>query len=125
MATGPVWTLEDDRKHVTVTFPTDPPVQLRLDVGAVEDMLRNLGEFRGGMLPEVPREYAFGQKVLAVPDPIWRTQPDAMLGNSLLHVRDPRFGWLHYLIPKLEALKLATFLKGQAEAPDMTPATKN
>lgn len=123
--TGPHWNLEADFKTVTVTFPTDPPVQLKMDLAGVEDMLKHLAEFRGAMQPEVPREYALGQKVQAVPDPLWMTQPDAMMGNSLLHLRDPRFGWLHYLLPKAEALKLGKFLQTQAELPDAAPATKN
>ena len=39
---GPNWNLDDDLKTVTVTFPTDPPVQLKLDVEQIDDMLVNL-----------------------------------------------------------------------------------
>ena len=28
---GPNWKLDDDLRTVTVTFPTDPPVALKLD----------------------------------------------------------------------------------------------
>ena len=28
---GPIWTLEDDDRTVVLTFPTEPPVRLRLD----------------------------------------------------------------------------------------------
>jgi hypothetical protein len=114
---GPNWTLSDDRKTVTVTFPTTPPVAFQLDVDAVEDMLKNLGMFRAGMTPEVPKTFAQAQKVSAVLDPGWVTEPDAMMGDSLLHIRDPHFGWLHYLLPKAEAQKLAHLLENQAAAP--------
>lgn len=116
--TGPNWKLENDYKTVTVTFPTNPPVALQLDANAVEDMLRNLGRFRGSMKPEVPSTYAMGQKVIATNNPTWVTEPDALLGNSLLHVRDPHYGWLHYLIPREESKKLATFLQRQVETPE-------
>lgn len=114
--TGPNWKLNDDLKTVTLTFPTNPPVALRLDVSQVEDVLKNLGEFRASMAPEVPQTYAMGQKVGAVSNPAWVTEPDLMVGDSLLHIRDPRYGWLHYLIPREEARKLATFLQNQVEA---------
>jgi hypothetical protein len=43
---GPHWHLEGDRKTVTITFPSDPVVQLRYDLTAVEHMIRNLGMMR-------------------------------------------------------------------------------
>jgi hypothetical protein len=115
--TGPNWKLEDDYKTVTVTFPSVPNVALKLDAAGIEEMQKNLGTLRAAMKPEVSKTFALGQGVHAVPDPIWMTEPDVMLGNSLLHIRDPRFGWLHYLIPKNEARKLAEYLQNQADAP--------
>ncbi len=114
---GPTWNLDDDLKTVTVTFPTDPPVQLKLDAEQVDNMLANLGEFRAHLKPPVQSDWAPGQLVGAVPDPRWVTEPDVMEGNSILHVRDPRYGWLHYLIPREEARKLVSFLQAQVDAP--------
>ncbi len=116
---APDWKLDDDLKTVTLTFDTEPRVSLKLGVDAVEDILANLGEFRGGMSPEVKRDWAGGQKVRAVPDPRWYTEPDLMRGDSLLHIRDPRFGWLSYLLPREEARKLGQYLIEQANAPDL------
>lgn len=118
---GPTWKLDDDKKHVTVEFPTSPPVALRIDVAMVEDMLRNLGEFRAQMEPAVPAQFAMGQKVGAVPDPVWVSEPDLLQGHSLIHLRDPRYGWMHYLLPPHEAAKLATFLSKQAELAAQQP----
>jgi hypothetical protein len=114
---GPNWKLDDDGKTVTLTIPTDPPVALQLDASQVDAMLQNLGLFRGSMQPDVPAAYALGQKTPAIRDPAWVSEPEAMMGDSLLHIRDPRFGWLHYIIPKSEAKKLADFLQIQAAAP--------
>jgi hypothetical protein len=114
---GPNWKLADDREFVTIAFPTDPPAALRLNANQVDDVLDNLGALRAAMKREIPRTFALGQPVEAVADPIWATEPDALLGNSLLHLRDPRFGWLHYAIPKEEARKLARLLQSQADAP--------
>ena len=118
---GPNWKLEDDYKTVTVTFPTYPPVALQLDAAGVEDLLSNLGKFRGAMKPEIAPKFAMGQKVSAIPDPVWVTEPDAMHGHSLLHLRDPRFGWLHYLLPPHEAQKLGQLLQTQAASPPQAP----
>jgi hypothetical protein len=116
---GPNWNLEPDLQTVTVTFPTDPPVALKLNIGDVETMLANLGEFRAHMLPTVPSAYQLGQKVGVIPNPAWATEPDLLNNDTLLHVRDPRFGWLHYLIPRQEAMKLVGFLQNQVAAPSL------
>jgi hypothetical protein len=117
---GPNWKLEDDYKTVTVTFPTDPPVVLQLDVAAIEDMLLTLGELRALMKPEIAKAFAVGQKVDAVPNPNWLTEPELMKDDSLFHIRDPRYGWLHYLFPRAEAMKLGQLLQKQAELPPQT-----
>lgn len=124
---GPNWKLSDDLKTVTITFPTTPTVVLELDAAGVEDILKNLGEFRANMSPTIPPTFALGQPVRAVPNPRWATEPDAMMGDSLLHLRDPRFGWLHYQIPRAEAGKLAGYLQKQVDSPpaEITPGKAN
>ena len=114
---GPNWTLLEDYQHVILTLATEPPTRTVFDTEAVEDILKNLGELRAYMKPEVPTTYALGQKVNVVADPAWATEPDLLMGDTLLHIRDPRYGWLHYMIPREEARRLAGFLKGQVEAP--------
>lgn len=115
--TDPHWTLDPDHKTVTLTIPANPSVAVKFDVAAIDEILKNLGAFRAAMAPEVARENPLGRKVEAVPDPIWFTQPEALQGDSLLHIRDPRFGWLHYLIPRHEASKLGTLLLAQSQQP--------
>ena|SRR5947208_51405 len=117
MTAGPNWKLEDNLKTVTITFPTTPSVALQLTLSDIEDMLKNLGNFRALMQPPVASDFSLGQTVLSIPDPRWVAEPDALLGNSILHLRDPRFGWLHYLIPRETAKKLSDVLKNQAESP--------
>ena len=106
----PKWEIDSDLKTVTITFPTDPPAQLRLDLQKVEVMIQILGRFRSQMKPDVPFDHPVERKVDAFADPKWYTQPEAMVGDSLLHTSDPRFGWLNYLIPRAEAAKLSGFL---------------
>jgi hypothetical protein len=119
------WALAADFSSVTVTFPTNPPVALQIDLAGVEDILRNLGEFRAAMSPEVTRQAPVTGKVAAIPNPAWYTQPEAMQGDGLFHISDPRYGWLHYLIPRIEAAKLSALLKTQAELPGQAAGPRN
>jgi hypothetical protein len=117
------WALEPDQKTVKVTFATSPPTMFQLDVAGVEKILENLGKLRSLMQPTIPADHAVGQKVTAVPDPRWVAELDVMRGDSLLHIRDPRYGWLHYLLPRREAGKLASTLQAQANAPPAETAS--
>ena len=122
---GPVWKLEDDRKTVTLTFATQPQIALKLSVADIELMLAKLGAFRAQMQPPHEPRYAPGQKCECVPNPPWLAEPDALLGNTLLHVLDPRFGWQHYMLPREEARKLARVLQNQVDSPPPgSPAKK-
>ena len=92
--TGPNRKLETDLKTVTLTFLTNPVVELSLDVASVDEILKNLGSFRGAMKPEIERRpYPLGQKVEAVPDPIWVTEPDIMAGDFFTSYTRPSL-WL-------------------------------
>jgi hypothetical protein len=113
---GPHFNLNDDAT-VTVTFPTTPPVALVLRTEDIDSMLENLGKFRGAMEPPVPLNYVQTPTVQAVPDPAWHSYPEAMVGNSVIAVRDPRFGWLHYMLARENAKILGELLVRQAEMP--------
>src|SRR5258708_18310215 len=117
------WALEPDQKTVKVTFATSPPTVFQLDVAGVEKIQENLGKLRSLMQPAIPPDHGVGQKASAVPNPRWLAEPDVMRGDSLLHIRDPRYGWLHYLLPRSEAGKLATTLQAQADAPPVETAS--
>lgn len=108
------WNLNDDLRSVTLTVDDRT---VTFDAAAVDDILKKLGEFRGAMQPPVATERPLGQQVQAVADPVWRTEPEVMTGATLIHMRDPRFGWLHYMIPKAEAAKLAGIIQAQVAAP--------
>jgi hypothetical protein len=116
------WQLDKDGRAVTLTLPTDPPIALRLDSAQIDDMLRNLGDFRASMQPSHAQEWRTGQRVVAEPDPCWQSEPELMMGNSLLHLRDPRFGWLHYLFPREAARELGHSLVAQADRPPDGPS---
>jgi hypothetical protein len=111
------WKLEDDRQHLTVTFLFRNPTPVRLNVSDVEELLKRLGEFRTNMLPEIPQALADGTVVTAISNPDWRTELQPETGATLLHVRDQRYGWLTYAIPRAAARKLASLLQEQVSAP--------
>jgi hypothetical protein len=111
------WALEPDRTSVKVTFATSPPTVFQLDVAEVEKILGNFGKLRSLMQPATQSDFAIGQKVSALPNPRWVAEPDVMQGDSLLHIRDPRYGWLHYVLPRSEARELGSTLQVQADAP--------
>lgn len=111
----PNWNLEEDRQTVTVTFPTDPSVVLKLNTAAVDTLLQGLGGLRNQMVPAPPAELPSGQPYVAAPYPAWATQLDPTHGTPILHLRDPRFGWLHYMLSMEEARRLATALATQAD----------
>ena len=112
------WTLEDDRKTVTITFPTTP---LELDAAALEALLEKLGEFRAHMLPEVPEAFPEGRSFPSVADPAWKTDPDFLHGFVFLDIRDPRFGWLRYILSRDSAGKLARSLQKDMEITPWVP----
>ncbi|MEX2201640.1 MAG: hypothetical protein WD711_09620 [Dongiaceae bacterium] len=112
--TGPNCKLENDRRTLTLSLPAAPEAVQSLDTQDVEELLRTLGECRGRMLPEIGKKWALGQIVGAVTDPRWYVEPETTTGGSLLHVRDSRFGWLHYIVPREEARKLGEYLIAQS-----------
>ena len=116
------WNLEDNHRYVDATFGTTPPASIRFDAGDVDDIISHLGEFRMLMWPEVEKEFKLGQRVGVISDPFWATEPDVNHQNTLLHMRDPRFGWLHYAIPRDEALKLVNYIQNQLNLP--TPESR-
>ncbi len=111
----PQWELDDDLRTLTITFPTDPPVALVLDAASVSQLIDGAGEIRAEMPPPHQENWKGGQMVNAVLDPRWHSETDALLGESLLHIRDPRFGWLHYALPSQSAKALGTLLILQAD----------
>ncbi len=125
--TRPIWKLTEDRRSVIVTLNGNPTVALQLDVESVDLWLRQLGECRSLMEPRSVERWKPGQAVSAIVEPNWTAELDSLQARSLLHVRDPRFGWLHYLLMPVNALKLGELLIKQAGAASKQahPSRKN
>ncbi|MFJ2989968.1 hypothetical protein ACIPF8_19045 [Collimonas sp. NPDC087041] len=115
------WELDADRKSILFTISTNPPMAFKLNGSQVDEMLRNLGDLRALMTDQHSSRWPFGQTFEAVPHPAWSSEPEVQKGNSILHIRDPRYGWLHYVIPREHARQLGGILSTQAEAPASEP----
>jgi hypothetical protein len=109
------WTLDADKQNVVAKIGSEVLV---LPLAAVEGIVQGLGDYRAEMTPEVEASWAFGQTVAAIPDPGWVIEPETFLGGVFLHVRDPRFGWLHYVLPPQAAKTIGeTLIKAAEVAP--------
>lgn len=112
--------LVDDRK--TLLYVDDPANPIRLAADQVDAMLKSVGLLRSAMLPEIPQVWASGTTVAAQRDPKFSVEADMLAGDALLHVRDPHFGWRHFIISKDKARELGEALIAQADAPSPAPA---
>jgi hypothetical protein len=83
----------------------------------LEQILAELSAARRQMLPSITERWPAGTTVTADRDPKWSIEHDQLAGDPLLHLRDPRFGWAHYILTKDQARKLGHALIAQADAP--------
>lgn len=111
---------------VSFTIRLDSQSQRAINAQDVAALIEALGELRPSLQPPIPMDLPAGpRKVNAIPDPRWYVEPEMMEGNSLLNMRDPRFGWLHYVLPRNEARKLGELLIRQADSPAPGSGTAN
>ena len=123
-----VLSLGNDGQSVTIRFPGQPDIEWRLSASAADTLVKRIGDLRARTKPEVASQFQAGQKVdRGVRNPRWILEREALTGDPLLHLRDPRFGWLHYLIPVAEARRLGDGLRAQANgrADQPLPGTLN
>ena len=118
MTNRPAWKLEEDRKKVTINLATDPPVSLELETAAVDELLRSLGSLRAHMTPEHGYDDPRGKKTEgAIINPRWAVETELMNRDILLHIRDPRFGTLSFLLPRDIARQMGQALLDLSEGP--------
>ena len=116
-STQPSVKLADGSKTMTLSLNTTPPQQVRLTASEAETLMQSIGVARSQMQPVPQQSWGFGQSVASIMDPRWTTESEKHKGDTLLHIRDPRFGWLHYTIPRTTAQQLGTLLQKQATLP--------
>src|SRR5258707_11134916 len=67
---GPELKLDDDGKSVTATFPTNPPVSMKLTTADIDATLKILGALRSEMQPEVPDDMPAEEGEEPIADPV-------------------------------------------------------
>lgn len=88
-----------------------PMVHQLQDESGLSALIDQLAALRASMAEEVPRELDPGARLVAVTDPVWRSQDSKTPGFAkLLALRHPGLGWLTFLLPEKEARALAEFL---------------
>lgn len=116
-ATDLVANVSPDKQSVTMTFASNPPVSIRWSTADLEKMLGQLGKLREIMQPEVPNEpFPMGQVVAVIRNPTWTAEPTRGESDSLLHLRHPSYGWLHFFLPNSEARKLGDELVAESKS---------
>lgn len=85
-----------------------------LDTSATSNLLTKLGRARSDMIPSVAAKQPAEPLVRAVPDPVIEVEGEAMESLTLLNLRDPRFGWLHYSLKPEQARQLGEALIRQS-----------
>jgi hypothetical protein len=118
------WKLDGHVDTVTVTFQADPPFEVVLDAAEIDDLLRNLGGLRAMMEPAHLLNFKKDGDINFIVDPRWEYDQETMLDQPVLRIRDPRFGWLHYVITPDTAKKLAAMLSGEP-IPQPNPSSLN
>ena len=116
--------LSEDETRVQVSLP-GTGATFELDAAGLDHLIDRLGALRAGMRNQHPSAWPRRGFVDAIYNPPWYSEPELLQGNSLLHIRHPGFGWLHFSIPKPAAAKLAEFLEDQASATEETPQFKH
>jgi hypothetical protein len=119
------WKLSGHVDTVTVTFQADRLFDVELDAGDIDGLLKNLGELRAMMQPAHPLYFQKDQDTNFIVDPRWEWEHEPMLDQGVLRIRDPRFGWLHYVISGDTARKLAEILAYQTHLPPGPPSNLN
>lgn len=96
----------------------DPPIISKMTTAEVDSSLLHLAAARSALLPEIPQTWEGGKVTENVMrDPAWRLETDRLAGDSLLHLRHPHFGWVHFIFSKAEAKGIGQLLVAQGTAP--------
>lgn len=110
-----------DRRKLTITFPGEwfgAASDLALDVVTpdLDVFIATLGRAREAMLERPPMDHSE-----TVPhgtlDPRWNVAKQKGTGDPALSLRHEGFGWVHFGLPKQEAVKLGQALLLQAADP--------
>jgi hypothetical protein len=107
--------LSENRRSLTITFPQTPTATFHAE--AIDSLLTGLGQIRAQMWPPYSAHFPSGQTVTAIQDPVWQGETVQSSADMLFHIRDPRFGWLHYKLSPQMVGELIAALNDQIPHP--------
>jgi hypothetical protein len=81
----------------------------------VDALIRVLAEIREEMSPPVSHEPPQLHPA-ALHNPRYATELHAFSGGTLLEIRHPSLGWMDFVLPSLERVRITRFLSEQEEA---------
>jgi hypothetical protein len=105
------------RDGVMLTYAKAPAAVCIKSTAVVESDIALLGLARTRLLPAVPESWPGAMVAGCYRDPAYSIEHDALAGDVLIHLRDERFGWLHYIVTRDRALDFANRILAQLDAP--------
>ena len=113
--------VQEDRRTISIKIPEgwfglESDVILNVSTLEVDSLIAALGWDRATMLEQPAMEYQAGLRH-GTPDPRWRVEKQPDTGNLIFSLRHLGFGWVHFYLPKREAVSLGNALLLQAADP--------
>jgi len=118
---SPDFEVQEDRRTISIKIPAgwfglESDVVLNVSTLEVDALIAALGWDRATMLEQPAMECQEGF-LYGTPDPRWRVEKQASTGNLIFSLRHLGFGWVHFYLPKQEAVNLGKALLLQAADP--------
>lgn len=82
----------------------------------VDALMKALAQIREEMTPPVADDPPQLQEVQALHDPVFRTALHEFSGGTLLSIRHPSLGWLPFLLPSAQRVRIAQSFQQQEAA---------
>ena len=103
--------LDEDRSRARFSLPG----RQEWSAENIDALIRLLGEIREEMSPPVSQEPPQLHPD-ALHNPRYATELHTFSGGTLLEIRHPSLGWMDFVLPSLERVRITRFLSEQEEA---------
>jgi hypothetical protein len=114
-----------ERDGIKLIYAEPPSQTSILTTKVVEQHINALAEIRGHLEPPVPQGLPHDQPVYVTHDPIWFLYAIPQCDEFILHLRHPGHGWLHFVLSRVNAGRLAlTILNPKHRENESGPARK-
>jgi hypothetical protein len=89
------------------------PGRLEWRAEHITALINALAEIRAEMTPQVPETAPGPYEVAALHDPRYVTQLHELSGGTVFEFRHPSLGWLEFVVPSNERVRISSFLAEQ------------